>query len=113
MGDEPIRNPRSSPASNQFRSLWRSPMKIATSLLCATILLCASMPATYGQEEKPRLPTLKPFTTVIPPRNVSPDDVAAAAALAGLPVWSTTLSATKDGASYTVSMVGKDPSSTV
>ena len=88
-------------------------MKIATLLLCATILLCVAMSAAYGQEEKPKLPTLKPFTTVIPPRNVSPDDVAAAAALAGLPVWSTTLKATKDGANYTVTMVGKDPSSTV
>ena len=80
---------------NQFDSLRRAPVKIATLLLCATILLCVAVSAAYGQEEKPKLPTLKPFTTVIPPRNVSPDDVAAAAALAGLPVWSTTLKATR------------------
>jgi hypothetical protein len=86
-------------------------LKITTLLLCATILLCAAMPAAYGQEEKPKLPTLTPYTTVIPPRDISPDDVTAAALVAGLPVWSTTLSATKDGLSYTVTMVGKDPSS--
>jgi hypothetical protein len=88
-------------------------MKITTLSLFATLLLCAAMPAAYGQEEKPKLPTLRPFTAVIPPRNVSPDDVANAAALAGLPVWSKTLAATKDGLNYTVAMVGKDPSSTV
>jgi hypothetical protein len=88
-------------------------LKIPMLMLCSTMLLFAAMSTAYGQEEKPQLPTLRPFTTVIPPRNVSPDDVAADAALAGLPVWSTTLSASKDGHSYTVRMVGQDPSSTV
>jgi len=55
---------------------------------------------------------LTPYTTVIPARNLSLDDVmAAGTAGIGLQVWTTTLSATKDGLSYTVTMVGQDPSS--
>jgi len=86
-------------------------MRITTALLCALLLLSAAMPVANGQEERQELPRLKPFTLAIPPENFNADDaIAAANAGTGLQVWTTTLSATKDGNSYTVAMVGNNPS---
>jgi hypothetical protein len=66
---------------------------------------------TTAAQVSQKLPTLTPFTTVIPASNRSLDDVTAAAnAGTGLQVWTKTLSATKHGLSYTVTMVGNDPS---
>src|SRR5215475_9561660 len=74
-------------------------------------LLCVAIPSAHGQE-KQKLPTLAPYTAVIPAKNFSLDEVTAAStAGTGLPVFTTTLNATKDGRSYRVTMVGQNPSS--
>src|SRR6202022_331304 len=110
MGDQGLLETLT-PASQLERFSLGGSMKTTTLFLCAAILLCAAMPAAFGQEERQKLPTLTPFTTAIPARNLSLDDVTAAAnAGTGLAVWTTTLSATKDGLNYTVTMVGQDPS---
>ena len=86
-------------------------MKRKLFLLCATILLCVTVPPAFGQEAQQQLPKLTPFTTFIPAKNFSWEDANAAALTgAGLQIWTTTLNATKDGKSYPVTMVGQDPS---
>ena len=84
-------------------------MKRTMRLLCVTVLLCAVVPATFGQEEQQKLPKLTPYTTVIPARNFSLEDAnAAALAGTGLQIWTTTVHASKDGQSYPVTMVGRN-----
>ena len=86
-------------------------MKRKLLLLCASILLCATVAPAFGQEAQQQLPKLTPFTTVIPAKNFSWEDANAAAVTStGLQIWTTTLNATKDGGSYPVTMVGKNPS---
>lgn len=86
-------------------------MKITSSLALSSVcsfLLAASLTA---QE----LPQLKPYSTVIPaPDFNSADAEAAGLTGTGLQIWTASLKATKNGKSYSMTMVGQSPfSSTV
>lgn len=82
-------------------------MKRTALLLSASLLLCAALPAAFGQRQ---LPTLKPYTTVLPARNFNLQEAKAAAVSAtGLQIWTKTIKATKNGKSYTFAMVGQNP----
>lgn len=77
--------------------------------LCAAFLLCTALPLAFGQASRP---TLRPYTTVIPAPNFSWDDANALAltpATTGLPIWTRTVSASKDSKNYSIVMVGRDP----
>ena len=83
-----------------------------TALLLFTfaMTLCCTFPPVSAQEQRP---TLKPYTVVIPARDFSWDaafSAASAPATSGLQIWSRTVTATKDGNSYPIVMVGRDPS---
>jgi hypothetical protein len=74
-------------------------------------IFCCTLPPVFAQEQRP---TLKPYTVVIPAKDFSWDAAYAAASAAppasGLQIWTRTVAASKDGTSYPIAMVGRDPS---
>ena len=81
--------------------------------ICATLVLGAVAPVTFGQEATDGLPPgSRPYSTVKPWQGGSTREVGRAVASGTtIPMWSYTTTSSRDGQSYTGMMVGLSPMS--